>query len=147
MGWGRDYTLANLGKVQGVIIKLRSNENAERSKNLLIAMLEELLRKDEAENKKKQLSEDFGLIMSTETERRVNDMCNLSEVILERGIGIGLEKGKGIGLEQGKSIGEISGKVIARFEDGMTIEEIARKSDVSVEVVEKILKEKKMIEE
>lgn len=67
--------------------------------------------------------------MSTETERRLNDMCNLSEVLIDKGIGLG----------------EISGKVIARFEDGMSVEEIAEKTNISIDEVKKILKDKELI--
>lgn len=49
--------------------------------NVLIAMLEELLKKDDAENKKRKLQSEFGIEMSVEMTRRVNVMCNLSEVI------------------------------------------------------------------
>ena len=94
-------------KVQGVIIRLRNNENAETSKNQLIAMLEELLKKESAEVKKKRLSEEYGLKMSIETERRLSNMCNLSEVMLEKGIEQGITKG----IEQGK----MQGMVIARY--------------------------------
>ena len=48
--------LANLDKVQGIIIRLRQKENVESSKNYLIAMLEELLKKGDKEKKKKNLT-------------------------------------------------------------------------------------------
>ena len=99
--FGKDINLSNLDKVQGVIIRLRSNENSESSKNTLIAMLEELLRKESADIKKERLSEDFGIIMNTETERRVSYMCNLSEILIERGIEQGLERGIEQGIERG----------------------------------------------
>lgn len=38
--FGKDMELFNLDKVQGVIIRLRSDERAEKSKHMLIAMLE-----------------------------------------------------------------------------------------------------------
>jgi len=57
-------------------------------------MLEELLKKESAEVKKKRLSEEYGLKMSIETERRLSNMCNLSEVMLEKGI----EQGKMQGM-------------------------------------------------
>lgn len=73
--------------------------------NVLIAMLEELLKKDNAENKKRKLQSEFGIEMSVETTRRVNVMCNLSEVMLEygeeRGIAIGEERGIAIGEKRG----------------------------------------------
>lgn len=123
--FGKNMELNNLDKVQRVIIRLRNNENAETSKNQLIAMLEELLKKESAEVKKKRLSEEYGLKMSIETERRLSNMCNLSEVMLEKGI------------EQGK----MQGMVIARYEDGMSIEQIAEKSNTSVDEVKEILRQ------
>ena len=90
--FGKKMKLENLDKVQGVIIRLRENENAEISKNVLIAMLEELLKRDSAESKKKKLKEQYDIIMDVETERRVNTMCNLSEVVLERGVEQGMEQ-------------------------------------------------------
>ncbi|WP_026494657.1 Rpn family recombination-promoting nuclease/putative transposase [Butyrivibrio sp. WCD3002] len=69
-------------------------------------------------------------------KERVN-MCTVLDEVEERGI----EKG----IEKGKELGEITGKVSARFEDGMPIEEIAKKSNVSIEIVKDILKEKGMI--
>ena len=133
--YGKDMTLENIDKVQGVIIRLRKNENTEKSRNKLIAMLEELLRKESAEVKKKRLADDYGLVMNIETVRRIDEMCNLSQVVLEQG------------YKQGISDGELKGKVIARFEDGMPIEEIALKSHISVDEVTEILKEKKLITE
>ena len=40
--YGKQIELDNIDKVQGVIIRLRKNENVKTSKNVLIAMLEEL---------------------------------------------------------------------------------------------------------
>ena len=88
--FGKKMKLENLDKVQGVVVRLRENENAEISKNVLIAMLEELLKRDSAEAKKKKLKEHYDIIMDVETERRVNTMCNLSEVVLERGMEQGM---------------------------------------------------------
>ncbi len=99
--FGRSMDLPNIDKVQGVIIRLRSNENSEESKNTLIAMLEELLKKEVADVKKKRLSEKYGLEMSRDTEEKVNVMCNLSEVVLEKGYEEGIEKGIEKGFAKG----------------------------------------------
>lgn len=88
--YGKEMQLSDIDKVQGVIIRLRNNEAVETSKNVLIAMLEELLRNDSSDVKKRKLSEKYGLIMNTDTERRINTMCNLSEALIERT----LEQGK-----------------------------------------------------
>ena len=72
-------------------------------------------------------------------------MCNLSEVMLEKGIEQGIEQGITKGIEQGitKGIeqGKMQGMVIARYEDGMTIEQIAEKSNTSVDEVKEILRQ------
>lgn len=139
--FGKNMELNNLDKVQGVIIRLRNDENAETSKNQLIAMLEELLKKESAEVKKKRLSEEYGLKMSIETERRLSNMCNLSEVMLEKGIEQGITKGIEQGITKGIEQGKMQGMVIARYEDGMSIEQIAEKSNTSVDEVKEILRQ------
>ena len=55
-------------------------------------MLEELLKKEAVADKKKILSEEYGIVMRDDTERRLNTMCNLSEVVLEKGIEQGMRK-------------------------------------------------------
>ena len=57
--FGKSFDLPNINKVQGIIIRLRKNENVEKSKNTLIAMLEELLKKESADDKKKILSDEY----------------------------------------------------------------------------------------
>ena len=46
------------------------------------------------------------------------------------------------GIEEGIAKGEVAGKVMARFEDGMPIDEIATKSGISSEEVQEILRDK-----
>ena len=99
--YGKMMELYSIDKVQGVIIRLRKRYDVTISRNYLIAMLEELLKKEDAENKKKNLEERYGFVMSVKTEGRLNDMCNLGEGLLERGIEEGIEQG----LEQGKAEG------------------------------------------
>ena len=96
--FGKPIDLHNLDKVVGVMIRLRANENVEESKNILISMLEELLRKEAAHIKKKKLADKYGLIMTRETDRRVSEMCNWSEAIAEREYNKGLKSG----IEQGE---------------------------------------------
>jgi predicted transposase YdaD len=80
-------------------------------------------------------------MMSVDTERRLGDMCNLSQVLIDQGE----EKGRVKGREEGRVKGREEGKVVARFEDGMNIETIAHKSQLSVERVKAILKEEGLI--
>ena len=108
--FGAPIEMQNLNKVQGIIIRLRKNENVEKSKNILIAMLEELLKKEAVADKKKILSEEYGIVMRDDTERRLNTMCNLSEVVLEKGI----EKGMRQLIQQMRNNGKNT-KEIAEF--------------------------------
>ena len=119
--FGKILDLPNINKVQGIIIRLRKNENVEKSKNTLIAMLEELLKKESADDKKKILSDEYGIIMNEETEGRLNTMCNLSEVVLERGI------------EQGQRQ-----LIYTMLKKGKTVEEISELCDISVDAIRKI---------
>ena len=77
-------------------------------------MLAELLKKESADIKKKRLSDNFGLVMEAETERRMNVMCNLSEVILEKALEEGIEKG-------------IEAFIVDKLEDGVSSEVIIQK--------------------
>ena len=112
--FGAPIEMQNLNKVQGIIIRLRKNENVEKSKNILIAMLEELLKKEAVADKKKILSEEYGIVMRDDTERRWNTMCNLSEVVLEKGIEQGIEKGMRQLIQQMRNNGKNT-KEIAEF--------------------------------
>ena len=92
--YGKEMKLANLDKVQGVIIRLRKNNNLKESENKLIAMLEDLIMRNDSFSVKKQKLSEYGIVVDLETERRLNTMCNLSEVMIERGLEQGLEQGK-----------------------------------------------------
>lgn len=84
--YGKMMDLPNLNKMQGVIIRIRENENVEVSKNVLISMLEELLSKEDADVKKRKLVENYGFIMNEQTGGKIKSMCNLSEVLIEKGL-------------------------------------------------------------
>lgn len=47
-------------------------------------MLEELISNKDTEKKKRILSDEYGMIMTTELEGRINTMCNWSIAIAER---------------------------------------------------------------
>lgn len=121
--YGQEMELPHIDKVQGVIIRLRKREDAVISKNYLIAMLEELLRKENAEDKKKHLEERYGFIMSTKTEGRLNEMCNLGEGILEKG-----------------EILKLIVLVCRKIQKGKNVAEIAEALEESQETIEQIYK-------
>ena len=75
--------------MRGAIINIRKPGNIKESKHKLISMLEDLLSNEQHSVKKQKLIEKHGIKMTVELERRIGDMCNLSDVCEERG----LEKG------------------------------------------------------
>lgn len=79
--------------MQGVVINIRSAPRGKTSGNSLIAMLEVLLSEMNAKDKKDILEKEYGMIMRVETEGRMQSMCNLSEVFIEKGILRGMEQG------------------------------------------------------
>ena len=63
--------------------------------------------KTKPKEKKNILEEEFNIRMTKTMEREVNDMCNLSDGIEERGIAIGEERGIVIGEKRGIAIGKL----------------------------------------
>ena len=59
----------------------------------LISTLEKLLSQIEVNEKKRILASEYGMIMTTELEGRIQTLCNLSLAIEERGFEKGIEKG------------------------------------------------------
>ena len=78
--------------------------------------------------KRKILSEEFGMEMSGDLESEVRDMCNLSQGILERGLQQGERNAKR------KTAWNLAGM-------GMPAEKIAQAVQEPVELVEEWLKE------
>lgn len=72
--------------MRGIIINVRSGNNINDSQNALISMLEKLLSQTSVGEKKRILTEEYGMIMTTELEGRIQTMCNLSENIKEQSI-------------------------------------------------------------
>ena len=125
--------------MRGIIIRLRSRENVQESKNQLIAMLETLLSKQSAETKKNIMSQKYGLIISTDLERRINTMCNLSEVILEDALREGLEKGLEEGLEKGRET-ERCKIILNMLKKKASYEQISDFLDLPIDEIKKIEK-------
>lgn len=132
--FGKEMYLEHIDKVQGIIIRLRQNEEVETSKNILIAMLEQLLKKENVTEKKKILSQEYGLIMDVETERKVNTMCNLSEVVLEKGISQGITQGITQGTEQ-----HLISQVCKKILKNKSVAEMADELETDEETISKII--------
>ena len=76
--------------MKGIIVNIRSGTDSssgkaiKKSQNVLIAMLEELVSRKDASEKKRILADEYGMKMTAELERRIQIMCNWSESIIER---------------------------------------------------------------
>ena len=107
IGLGRNTVHGNktgtydIDLMRGIIINIRNNENIKESRNVLISMLEKLLSKAGAEEKKRMLAEEYGMIMTTELEGRIQTMCNWSEAIKETSIQEGIKEGIREGIKEG----------------------------------------------
>ena len=78
--------------MRGIIINVRNGKDLKDSRNVLISMLEELLSPTGADEKKRMLTEKYGMVMTAELEGRIRTMCNLSENIKAIGIEEGIKK-------------------------------------------------------
>ncbi len=84
--YGNKRNSYDIDLMRGIIINIRNGENLKDSQNVLISMLEKLLSEMDVEEKKRILTEKYGMIMTTELEGRMQSMCNLSENIKEQSI-------------------------------------------------------------
>ncbi len=105
--------------MKGIIVNIRSEDNnssgeaIKKSKNVLIAMLEELLFEKDAAEKKRILAEEYGMIMTVELERRIQIMCNWSEVVGARAFKNGFKNGFESGFEDGVEDGILKERIAA----------------------------------
>ena len=84
--FGNKVNPYDIDLMRGIIINVRSGKAIKDSQNILINMLEKLLSETSIEEKKRILTEEYGMIMTTELEGRMQTMCNWSEVIMEKSI-------------------------------------------------------------
>lgn len=104
--FGKSSWLPDCDLINGVIIRLRGDKQADVSENSLIAMLELLFSDTEKQEKKHLLERNYGLKMTAELEGCVNEMCNISDLIEERALEEGFARG-----EKQKLISQIIKKV------------------------------------
>ena len=113
--FGRKSISYNTDLMKAVIINIRNGENLKASQNILISLLEQLLSRRNAEEKKRILTEEYGMIMTIDLEGRINSMCNLSECIIEEGIEKGLRRGIQLMIESSQEFGIAKDAVCAKL--------------------------------
>lgn len=116
--------------MNAIIIRLRNREDVAESKNILISMLEELLRNEDTNSKKKKLEAKYNYKMTVEKEEVNNYMCNLSDILIEKGSAegeaAGIIKGEWNMLFKLVSDGLLSSKEAAK-QVSLTEDEFIRK--------------------
>lgn len=106
-----------------VFINLNADKTM-KSQNKLISMLSTLLSNNiKPQEKKRLLESEYGIKMSVELESEVSAMCNLSEIVEERGIEKGMEKGRFNTIYELVHSGDLSPAVGAK-KLGITIEQL-----------------------
>ena len=124
--FGGEETPQEIGLAKGIVIHLRRGRNLEESRNQLIAMLETLFSETNIKEKKRILAEEYGMVMTTELEGRMNVMCNWSENILEDGI------------EQGLDL-QLARKIQIKIGKGKSVEQIADELEETVEHIHALM--------
>ena len=110
------------------VVQICLNNKAD-THNQLLGMLNTLLSPDiSVAEKKKQLSEDYHINTENKLEKELNLMCNLSDLVEERGI----QKGAN------KKLQELINK---KLKKGQSIEVIADALEESVETIQKLINE------
>lgn len=113
--FGKPCGFPKLDKMCGMVIRIRNNNNAAESKNKLIAMLEDVLSSEDSDVKKHKLEDKYDMKMTTELEGRINGMCNLSDVVEERGIERGITGLVEVLREMGTPSEVIIEKIMKKF--------------------------------
>ena len=99
------------------VVMIYLGDNSMESDNQLVSMLTTLLSSDITKEKKKQILQDtYNIPMTIEYEQEVDDMCNLSEYVEQKGIQKGLQKGLQEGLQEGLQKGLQEGKEQAKID-------------------------------
>lgn len=75
--FGRYCDFPRLDKMCGMVIRIRNNSDVAESRNRLIAMLEDVLSREDSDVKKRKLEEKYAMRMTLELEGRVKRMWNI----------------------------------------------------------------------
>ena len=123
------------------VIQICLREDMDQKNDPLIQMLNTLFSSTKTKEEiKKELSEQYGIVMDTDYGKEIDKMCNLSDMFEERGIKRGMKRGMETGkLEQAR---ETALRLQRMRYDMETISEIV---DVPVKKVKEWLLAKQMV--
>lgn len=118
-----------LSAVMVCLAKDGKSENGSKLHQMLETLLSDRI---SAEEKISSLHKDYGMETSKNLEAEVRSMCNLSDLIEERGIEKGIEQGIAQGMEQGITQG-IEQVAVRLITSGDTNEKIHMVTNLSME--------------
>ena len=113
--FGKPCEFPQLDKMCGIVIRIREKEDATESQNTLVSMLEDVLSTEAADRKKQKLEEKYDMKITTELERRLDSMCNLSMAVEEKGIEKGIRSLVDVLKELGTPKEVIIDKIMDKF--------------------------------
>lgn len=131
--FGNKTNLHNTDLMKGIIINIRSGENLKDSQNILINMLEKLFSQMDTAEKKRILTESYGMIMTADLEGRIQTMCNLSENIEAKGIEQGIEEERTNAIKRMLKAGATKEQILSYGYTEKELTEISQNFNVSVD--------------
>lgn len=92
--YGEMSDILDIDLMKGIVIRVPREKKEQALENDLIDVLSDLFKKESAVDKKYNLINKHGFIMTTDVEREVHNMCNLAEMYIDMGIEQGIEQGQ-----------------------------------------------------
>ena len=129
------------------VVVLRLGRHGEKSGDNAIRLLSKMFSVERTyEEKLMALTDEFQISVTKKISREVLNMCNLSTGVYNKGVAVGLQAGRQAGRQEGMQEGRMEQARETAYElydeDGFSPEKIAKRLKVSVETVEKWLKER-----
>ena len=129
------------------VVVLRLGRHGEKSGDNAIRLLSKMFSVERTyEEKLMALTDEFQISVTKGISREVLNMCNLSTGVYNKGVAVGLQAGRQAGRQEGMQEGRMEQARETAYElydeDGFSPEKIAKRLKVSVETVEKWLKER-----
>ena len=84
--YGEMSDILDIDLMKGIVIRVPREKKEQALENDLIDVLSDLFKKESAVDKKYNLINKHGFIMTTDVEREVHNMCNLAEMYIDMGI-------------------------------------------------------------
>lgn len=125
------------------VVVLRLGRHGEKSGDNAIRLLSKMFSVERTyEEKLMALTDEFQISVTKKISREVLNMCNLSTGVYNKGVAAGLQAGRQEGMQEGRMEQARETAYELYDEDGFSPEKIAKRLKVSVETVEKWLKER-----